>query len=396
MADGTRMQQRRATEAVWSTSSYVLAAGELGVTTDTGIIKIGNGTSPWSELNIAFGSEYLPLLGKAADSDLLDGINSTGFWQTADATTAPTADKLVKRLNDGRAQAASATSGSDLVNFTQWDSSNTTLNASIAQSIIDGRKSLVTHSFSDAVTTVSLVATDVGGMVSIANSSLTQQRLVTIPTNASVPIAVGSWIDIMSTNEGNLKLSPAGGVSLNGKPYVFGQFSVMRIVKTATDSWTSISMGARRGRIPKIRLIRTGVGASYTANTEVAIPFDTVVSADTFNPDEEWFGTPAGGFATERRIIIKKDGEYIAFVNFQSSNSTVSFLRVNKMTASNTIGARMGNSIITSIGQAFWMGRLAANESIGGVYFSVGATGTDGADGAGSNRCDIMIIRMGD
>src|ERR1044072_4430314 len=212
MADGTRMQQRRATEAVWSTSGYVFAPGERVVTTDPGIIKIGNGTSPWSELDIAFDSQYLPILGKAADSELLDGIDSAGYWKTADATTTPTADKLLRRLGDGRAQAAAATSGNDLVNFTQWDGSITTLNGSIAQSIVDGRKTLVTHSFSDAVTTVALVASDVGGMVSIANSSLTQQRLVTIPTNASVPIAVGSWIDILSTNEGNLKLSPAGGV----------------------------------------------------------------------------------------------------------------------------------------------------------------------------------------
>lgn len=141
MAEGTRMQQRRATEAVWNTSEYVLAPGELGVTTDTGIIKIGNGTSPWSELDIALGSEYLPILGKAADSELLDGIDSDGFYKLADATTAATANKLIKRLSDGRAQGATATSGDDLVNYTQWNANNTSQAADITnlqvQSVAD-------------------------------------------------------------------------------------------------------------------------------------------------------------------------------------------------------------------------------------------------------------------
>lgn len=95
MAEGTRMQQRRATEAVWNTSDYVLAPGELGVTTDTGIIKIGNGTSPWSELEIAFDSEYLPILGKAADSELLDGVSADFFIKEADTSTSPTPDTYV-------------------------------------------------------------------------------------------------------------------------------------------------------------------------------------------------------------------------------------------------------------------------------------------------------------
>jgi hypothetical protein len=393
MADGTRMQQRRATEAVWTTSEYVLAPGELGVTTDTGIIKIGNGTSPWSELDIAFGSEYLPLLGKAADSELLDGIGAAGFLQAADATTAPTADKILRRLSDGRAQAVTATSGNDLINYTQWAAANTTTHDT---AVVDARKSLVIRTLTDATTTVTLAASDVGGVVMIANSSLTVQRLITIPTNATAAIVVGSIIDICSTDAGNLKLSPAGGVTLSGKPHIFGQFSMMRIVKTATDAWVSVPMGSRRGRTPKIRLTRTGVGLSYPANTEVAIPYDTMVAADTFNPDEEWFGTPPSGFSVERRTIIKQDGEYMVIPTFQMTNGNQSLLRVSKMTASNTIGTRLASSIGFVVGEAVWCGRLAANEGIGAVIFSAGATGTDSADGANGNPCDIRIIRIGD
>lgn len=132
MADGTRMQQRRATEAVWATSDYVLAAGELGVTTDTGIIKIGNGITPWTGLDPAFDSQYLPILGKAADSDLLDGISASGFWQNADATTAATASKLALRTGTGTLKAAAASASDDLVAKSQLDTTNTNVTTNTA------------------------------------------------------------------------------------------------------------------------------------------------------------------------------------------------------------------------------------------------------------------------
>lgn len=119
MAEGTRMQQRRATEAVWTTSDYVLAAGELGVTTDTGIIKVGNGTSPWSELDIAFGSEYLPILGKAADSELLDGIGAASFVKVADTSVTATNDSYVKRTADGGVKGSDATEVTELTTLAQ-------------------------------------------------------------------------------------------------------------------------------------------------------------------------------------------------------------------------------------------------------------------------------------
>jgi hypothetical protein len=124
MAEGTRMQQRRATEAVWATSGYVLADGELGVTTDTGIIKIGDGVNAWSDLDPAFGSSYLPILGTAANSSLLGGISSSGFWQTADATTAATASKLALRTGTGTVKGAVAAASDDLVAKSQLDTTN--------------------------------------------------------------------------------------------------------------------------------------------------------------------------------------------------------------------------------------------------------------------------------
>lgn len=43
-----RIQLRRGTAAQWTATNPVLAPGEPGVETDTGYMKIGNGTTPWN------------------------------------------------------------------------------------------------------------------------------------------------------------------------------------------------------------------------------------------------------------------------------------------------------------------------------------------------------------
>lgn len=51
MAVVTQIQLRRGTAASWTSANPVLASGEAGVETDTGLMKIGNGTSTWTQLN---------------------------------------------------------------------------------------------------------------------------------------------------------------------------------------------------------------------------------------------------------------------------------------------------------------------------------------------------------
>lgn len=219
MAEGTRMQQRRATEAVWNTSEYVLAPGELGVTTDTGIIKIGNGTSPWSELDIAFGSEYLPLLGKAADSELLDGIGSDSFVKVADTSVTATNDSYVKRTADGGVKGTDATEDSELTTYSQLKIS---------------KYNIVARSVTASIT---LQATDAFSQVNVGNSTRDSTLTVTIPANSTVDLPIGTWVDICSTGIGTTVIATAGGVTFSGDNRVYGNFGNVRILKTATDSW---------------------------------------------------------------------------------------------------------------------------------------------------------------
>ena len=48
---GIRFQQKRDTAANWTTNDPILLSGEIGFETDTGKLKIGDGSTVWSSLD---------------------------------------------------------------------------------------------------------------------------------------------------------------------------------------------------------------------------------------------------------------------------------------------------------------------------------------------------------
>jgi len=55
------MQQKFGTAAEWASENPVLLEGELGIETDTGIIKSGDGKSPWNSLSHPFDGTYVDI-----------------------------------------------------------------------------------------------------------------------------------------------------------------------------------------------------------------------------------------------------------------------------------------------------------------------------------------------
>jgi hypothetical protein len=74
----TRMQQRRGTAEQWTIADPVLAAGEIGIETDTSQFKIGDGVNLWSELSYFVSEDALAVtLGDYVEVSLLgvpDGV----------------------------------------------------------------------------------------------------------------------------------------------------------------------------------------------------------------------------------------------------------------------------------------------------------------------------------
>lgn len=383
MADGTRMQQRRATEAVWNTSDYVLAAGELGVTTDTGILKIGNGTTPWSELPIAFEELYLPLLATAANSALFDGLSPDTFVRDFDAVTTVTNDSVARRTATGTLKAATAVASDDLATKAQMDTA-----------LLDNKQIPVQRTVVSAAT---LALTDMNDMVFVNNSSLTTQVVITVPPNSSAAFPVYSWVDVVAIGAGGAKISPGAGVTINGATNVFPGYGRLRLHKTGTDAWVGIANNSGT-RLPKIRVYKSTGGTSYTGGAYTFIPYDTVDSTvDFYNPDNEWFSIPGSGLATARRVLVNKAGEYLITCNFISTATTNTAIRVAQMINDNTLtGGRVlavqpcfGTSNLTI------RARLTAGIGIGAAHFAPAAN-TDIADGNFDNRNDLIITRLSD
>lgn len=74
MADKTisaRIRQKYDTASNWATHNPILLAGELGIEKDTGLIKIGDGTSRWSTLT------YINDFGQANNAGIMAASSSS-------------------------------------------------------------------------------------------------------------------------------------------------------------------------------------------------------------------------------------------------------------------------------------------------------------------------------
>ncbi len=92
-----RIQLRRGTAAEWTAANPVLAAGEMGLETDTGDFKFGDGSSTWGDLSYSLGNaidDYIPLSEKGV-ADGVATLDSSGLVPLAQLPGAAALDAEV-------------------------------------------------------------------------------------------------------------------------------------------------------------------------------------------------------------------------------------------------------------------------------------------------------------
>ena len=122
------------------------------------------------------------------------------------------------------------------------DTTDTLTNKTLTSPILntptinDARQNLTLNA--QTGTTYTLVLTDNGRLVTLSNAAAIT---LTVPTNASVAFATGAVINIQQIGAGQVTVSGAAGVTLNGTgTKTRAQWSAASLIKTATDTWTLI------------------------------------------------------------------------------------------------------------------------------------------------------------
>ena len=141
-----KLQFRRDTAANWTSNNPALAAGELGLETDTETFKLGDGTTVWTSLGYASG-----ITGMA-------GVSVSSITRTAGTGAAGTTDTYTITYSDTSTSTFSVYNGSNGIDGTDGavtlataqTVTNKTLGISAYTQIVDATIATGTHTFNFA------------------------------------------------------------------------------------------------------------------------------------------------------------------------------------------------------------------------------------------------------
>lgn len=204
MAVVTQIQARRGTAAQWTSANPTLAAGEWGYETDTGKVKIGNGSTVWNSLGYTGAGD---IEGVTAGTGISGG--GTSGTVTVSIDTSVTADLT-----------------------TAQTLTNKTLTAPVINLGFNAQTG----------TTYTFALTDNGKLVTASNASA---QTYSIPTNATTAFPTGTQINIIQIGAGQVTIQAASSgtttVSSTGAtataPKLRAQYSSATLIKANTDLW---------------------------------------------------------------------------------------------------------------------------------------------------------------
>jgi hypothetical protein len=180
----SRLQNRRDTAANWTSNNPTLAAGEIGLETDTAKFKMGDGSTAWNSLAYAYTAGAAGATGPTGPTGATGPTGSAGASGATGAT--------------GPAPA-------------------TAINAQTG-------------------TTYTLVLADDGKLVELNNASAIT---LTVPLNATVAYPIGTQITLLQTGVGQVTVAATSGVTIVSNPglKLRAQYAGATLLKRATDGW---------------------------------------------------------------------------------------------------------------------------------------------------------------
>lgn len=192
----------------------------------------------WSTFN---GKE--PAIAAGTASQYLKGDKSLGNFASDAAAAAPaeTTTSLGIILNAATAKTTPIdadmlglmdSAGSNVVKKFSWANLVTAITTALAAVFVAKTQTINAQTG----TTYTLVLTDASKLVTLNNAAAIA---LTVPTNATVALAVGASIDLAQIGAGQVTVAGASGVTVNATPGLKfrARYSGATLVKTATDTW---------------------------------------------------------------------------------------------------------------------------------------------------------------
>jgi hypothetical protein len=235
----TRIQVRRDTAANWTENDPTLAEGEIGFETDTGLFKIGRAlpqTAPdglnWNNLSYA---QVAGPTGPEGAVGPVGEVGATGAEGPPGAPGAPGAPGLNGVAGENGAPGAAGAEGPPGPAGAEGPPG-----AAGAEGPPGTFATAQTIS-SDITAATYTISTSDAGKLLIFNRATT--ITVTVPTNASDPIPVGTRFDILQKGTGQILVNPASGsviIYSSSGLYTRAQYSGATLIKIATDTWSLV------------------------------------------------------------------------------------------------------------------------------------------------------------
>lgn len=248
MAEITSIQFLRGTAAAWVSDNRVLEAGKPGVETDTGQMKLGNGTDAWNDLpyvgeGLVVGGGSGTVTSIATTSPITGGtITATGTIGITDAA----ADGSTKGAAAFTAADFNASSGVISIDYTNGQAASGSTKGFLTSADWTSFNGKTNNAWTVSTKTASY--TLVSGDLTLITAGGKLQFLMNaaspldfnIPTNANVAIPIGTKIYIFQYGTSQCTVVPLSGVTMRSalnanKTYT--QYSEVCITKIATDEW---------------------------------------------------------------------------------------------------------------------------------------------------------------
>ena len=203
MAVVTQIQVRRGTASQWTSTNPTLASGEWGFETDTGKVKIGNGSTAW---------------------------NSLGYTGAGD----------IEGVTAGTGLSGGGTSGTVTVSIDTSVTADLSTAQTLTNKILTDPK--INLAFDAETASYTAVLANNGQVVTMNNASANN---FSIPTNASVAFPIGTQINVLQIGAGQTTIQAvtSGTTSIlstgatAATPKLRAQYSAATCLKAGTDLW---------------------------------------------------------------------------------------------------------------------------------------------------------------